>query len=135
MEVTAPGLDDREPIQVMERDEHRAVPTRGQADDRARAAVAKSPEVPVHVGRHLARDRGLPAAPGAPVEVFRIGVVVSRALWCNDDRTAAALVERVPEEVDPAEGGRPGRQAVQEVHHRIPQVAGLVAGREVDRES
>src|SRR5205823_14167223 len=44
VEVAAPGLDDREGVEVVKREERRAVAAGGEADDRAAAAGSDRPE-------------------------------------------------------------------------------------------
>src|SRR6478672_10200911 len=80
VEVAGPRLDDRERARVVETDDRRAVPTRGQADDRPSGPRTDRAEVRVDVAGKLARDVVLPVAAEAPVQVFGIGFGVARAL-------------------------------------------------------
>ena len=118
----------------MERQQHRAVPSGRQADDRAPLAAPNRPEVAVHVTDDVPRDRRFPVSPGTPVEVLGIRIVVARALRRDDDRLPAARGERPGQEVRALIGARGRRQAVQEVHHRIPPPVAGIALRQVDRE-
>src|SRR6266404_4153540 len=86
VEVAGPRLDDRERARVMQADDRRAVPTRGQADDRPARARTDGAEVRVDVMRKLTGDVVLPVAAGAPVQVLGIGVGVARALREHEDR-------------------------------------------------
>jgi hypothetical protein len=96
----------------MEREDNRAVAAGGQADDCTAAALGDRAEVRVDVVDDVARDRRLPVATRAPVEVLGIGVVVARALRRDDDRFPAAVLERAGEKVRAAERGRRRREPV-----------------------
>jgi hypothetical protein len=95
MEVAAPGLDDRERLQVVERQKRRAVAAGREADERAAAPAPDRAEVPVDEARQLAADRRLPVPPGPPVEVLGVAVVVARTLRRGEDRRPADPVERL----------------------------------------
>ena len=83
----------------MERKDHRAVSACGEADDRAPAPGRNRAEVTVDVVHDVTRDRRLPVPPGAPVEVLGVGVSVASALGRDDDRLAAARLQRARKEV------------------------------------
>jgi hypothetical protein len=123
VEVTAPGLDDRERLEVVEGEERRAVPAGREPDDRAGPPAADRPEAVVDDARQLLPDRGLPVAAGPPVEVLRVAVAVARGLRRDEDRRPADAVERAAEEVDAAVGPGRGRQPVEEVDDGVAQAA------------
>jgi hypothetical protein len=132
MEVAAPGLHHREGLEMMQREYHRPVASGREADDRPPFAAADRPEVAVHVPDHVAGDRRLPVPAGAPVEVLRVGIVVSSSLGRDDDCLTTARDQGPSEEVRPAIRGARGRQSMQEVHDRITPAAAVVVGRQVD---
>src|SRR5262249_60744099 len=70
VEVTAPGLDDAEVVEVVKRERARAVPAGGEPDEGAGAPVADRPGVRVDVPGKLLRNRLLPVAPPSPAEVL-----------------------------------------------------------------
>ena len=135
VEVPAPRLDHRERAEVVQRDDRGAVTAGGQSDKGAPAPVRDRPEVRVDVVRQLARERGLPVAAYAPVEVFRIAVSIPGALRRDDDRAPPRCDEDALEPGrHPSIRARTGRKAVQEVDDRIACVRRRVSGRECDLE-
>src|SRR4029079_19600746 len=66
MEVPAPGLHDGEVVEVVEGEEHRAVPSGREADQGPPASRRDRLQVRVDVVGELAGDRGLPVAAGTP---------------------------------------------------------------------
>jgi len=134
VEVAAPGLHDGEGVEMVQRQERRAVAAGGEADDRAPPAGADRPEPGIDEARELDPHGCLPVAAGAPVQVLRVGVAVPRALRRDENRRPAGRVERVPQVVDPAVCARPCGKTVQEIDHRVPRAPRAVARREVHRQ-
>ncbi len=118
----------------MERKDHCAVPACGEADDRAPTPVRNRAEVTVDVVHDVTRDRRLPVPPCPPVEVLGVGVTVAGALGCDDDRLAAARLQRARKEVSATIRTRGSRQPVQEVHDGISLAALGIAVRQIDSE-
>src|SRR5207253_1697315 len=80
-------------------------------------------------GGQLVRERGLPVAAGPPVQVLRIGVAVPIALRGDQDRAAA---QRARDRGGAPVRRRRGRQAVEEVDHRVAPSVLAVVRRQVD---
>ena len=128
MEVTAPGLDHAEALQVVKGERDRAVAARREPDQGTRPAIRNRPEVGVDVGRELLRDGPFPISTRPPVQVLRIRVVIPRRLRGDEDRPAPQAGERVLQEADIAVRLRGRGQSVQEVDNRVAEVAAGVTG-------
>ncbi len=120
VEVARPRFDHREPAQGgsvrsrPRRSRPRRRPTIARPD-----AVRDRAEVRVDVAA-AARStrRSTSSGPTAPVEVLGIGVVVTRALWDDEDRRPRRR-ERVEQPVVALVRRARSGQAVQEVHDRV----------------
>ncbi len=118
--------------EMMEAEQHRAVPAGRDADNRTASARPDCAESRVHEARYLDGDCGLPVATWAGVEVLGVRLAVARTLDCNDDRVSPERRHRPPQEVGVlVRDGRSG-QAVEEVDNRVAPRRRPVAGRQID---
>jgi hypothetical protein len=134
VEIAAPRLDDAEVVEMVEREQHRAVAAGGKPDERPSPSGRDRPQVPVDVRGKLAGERGLPVAARAPVEVLGIAVFVPRALRGDEDDRAAERVERTRQPADVPVFARSRGQAVEEVDDGIVAAVRSVPRRQVGDE-
>src|SRR5581483_2483755 len=94
VEVPAPRFDRRELVEVVEGELHRAIPTGGDADDRAPRARADRAKARVDDPRQLRRDRSRPVVPGTLIDVLGVALAGPRTLRNDEDRLTMQGVER-----------------------------------------